>query len=157
MTRTLTALAAAGLLLGSSTGAYGQAVAVRTARLGADDVEKTAAFYKASFGLQEILRYERPEFKEIILNFGSDVQAAKANGGPRIALISRPKDTVDRVSHLILNVEDMDDAVRKVRAAGGSVEKEPKTSASSGNVISMIVDPAGNRVELIMAPSRPRP
>lgn len=157
MDKTITALAAAWLLLGSSTGANAQGVAVRTARLGADDVEKTATFYKASFGLQEILRYERPEFKEIILNFGSNVEAAKANAGPRIALISRPKDTVDRVSHLILNVENMDDAIGKVRAAGGVIEKEPKTSATSGNVISMIVDPAGNRVELIMAPGRPRP
>lgn len=126
---------------------------VRNVRVAADDVAATADFYKAVFGMQEIQRYERPEFLEIILNFGRSVDEAKAATTTRIALISRrPDQKPDGVSNMVLNVGDIDAVAARVTARGGVIEKPPARSAVSGNVIAMVRDPSGNRIELLMRP-----
>lgn len=128
-------------------------VNVRNVRVAADDVAATADFYKAAFGMQEIQRYERPGFLEIILNFGRNVDEAKAATSTRIALITRRADQkAEGVSNMVLNVGDMDAVVARVTARGGTIEKPPARSATSGNVIAMVRDPSGNRVELLMRP-----
>ena len=131
----------------------GDWVALRSARVGAGDVAKTAEFYKAAFGMQEVQRYERPNFLEIILNFGPTVEAAKAAATPKVVLISRPAGAAaEGVSNLIFNVGDMDAVLKRATAHGGSIERPPTRSATSGNTIAFVRDPSGNRIELIMAP-----
>ncbi|MGA0604736.1 VOC family protein [Phenylobacterium sp. VNQ135] len=147
------ALAAALHVGPAAAQAQGDWVNVRNARVAAADVAKAAAFYRAAFGMQEIQRYERPGFLEVILNFGRTVEEAKAAQTTRIALITRrPDQPADGVSNLVLNVGDMDRVMARVAAAGGTVEKAPARSAVSGNVIAMVRDPAGNRIELLMRP-----
>ena len=146
-------VAAALALAAASPAAAADWTNVRNVRVAADDVSVTADFYKAVFGMQEIQRYERPGFLEIILNFGRSVDEAKAASSTRIALISRrAEQKPEGVSNMVLNVGDMDAVVARVVAKGGTIEKAAARSAASGNVIAMVRDPSGNRVELLMRP-----
>lgn len=129
------ALLAAAVLAcaGAGPAAGADWVTVRNVRVAADDVAATADFYRAAFGMQEIQRYERPGFLEIILNFGRSVGEARAATSTRIALISRRADQKESgVSNMVLNVGDMDAVMKRVTALGGMVEKPPRARPPAG-------------------------
>ena len=124
-------------------------VGVRSVRVGAVDVAKTAAFYQAVFGFKEVGRSERPGLFEIIMNLGATVEEAKAARTPKIVIINQPADAKAPVSNIVLRCTEIATIVARARANGGSIEREPTKSATSGSVIAFIVDPAGNRIEVI--------
>jgi lactoylglutathione lyase len=124
-------------------------VTLAAARIGAVDVEAVAKFYQSAFGMQEILRLDMAGLKEIMLNFGNTVEAAKANPNPWIVIMNRTSDDVKEVPHLVLYVTDMKSTVAAVKAAGGKVEGEPGAFGDAGMIVGFAVDPAGNRMELI--------
>lgn len=119
------------------------------ARIGAKDVEGVAKFYKSVLGMQEILRLDVPGIKEIMLNFGNTVEEAKANPNPWIVIMGRDSDNVKEVSHLVLYVTDIKATVTAAEAAGGKIDFEPAPVGDAGMIVSFIVDPAGNAIELI--------
>jgi len=125
-------------------------VTLAAARIGAVDVAGAAKFYQSAFGMQEIMRLEMTGMKEIMLNFGDTVEAAKANPSPWIVIMSRTSNDVkDTVPHLVLYVTDMKGTVAAVKAAGGTVDGEPGAIGDAGMIVGFAVDPAGNRMELI--------
>lgn len=126
-------------------------------RVGGKDPAALANFYRAAFGMQEVLRIQTPEFLEIMLNFGETPEAAKATraskGGSDIIIMQRAADDAqDTMPHVVLNVTDMAAAVAALRAAGGTMEREPFEFGKSGVLIGMAIDPAGNHIELIQNP-----
>ena len=125
-------------------------VTLAAARIGAVDVAGVAKFYQSAFGMQEINRLDMPGIKEIMLNFGDTVEAAKANPNPWIVIMSRTSNDVkETVPHLVLYVTDMKATVAAVKAAGGTVDGEPRAFGDAGMIVGFAVDPAGNRMELI--------
>ena len=124
-------------------------VTLAAARIGAVDVAGVAKFYQSAFGMYEIMRLDNPGIKEIMLNFGNTVEAAKANQNPWIVIMGRTSDDVKEVPHLVLYVTDMKATVAAVKAAGGTVEGEPRAFGDAGMIVGFAVDPAGNRMELI--------
>lgn len=145
-------IAAAMLMLAS--GSYA-GVTLNAARIGAEDVEALATFYKSAFGLKEVNRLEFPGMLEIMMNFGDTVEAAKANTNAQIVIMHRASDDIaDPVPHMVLNVTDMKAVAEAVKAAGGSMDGDPRPFGNSGMVIGFAVDPAGNRLELIQ-PAKP--
>jgi predicted enzyme related to lactoylglutathione lyase len=125
-------------------------VTLAAARIGAVDVAGVAKFYQSAFGMQEIMRLDMPDIKEIMLNFGDTVEAAKANPSPWIVIMSRASNDIkDTVPHLVLYVTDMKAAAAAVKAAGGTVDGEPLAFGDTGMIVGFAVDPAGNRMELI--------
>jgi predicted enzyme related to lactoylglutathione lyase len=124
-------------------------VTLAAARLGAVDVEGVAKFYQSVSGMQEIMRLDTPDIKEIMLNFGDTVEAAKANTNPWIVIMGRASDDVKEVLHLVLYVTDMKATLTAIKAAGGTVEDEPSAFGDAGMIVGFAVDPAGNRMELI--------
>ena len=124
-------------------------VTLAAARIGAVDVEGVARFYKAAFGMNEFMRLDMPEIKEIMLNFGDTVAAAKANPNPWIVIMGRTSNDVKEVPHLVLYVTDMKATVAAVKAAGGTVDGEPRAFGDAGMIVGFAVDPAGNRIEII--------
>jgi predicted enzyme related to lactoylglutathione lyase len=60
--------------------------------------------------------------------------------------------TKDPIAHVILNVTNMTATVAAIKAAGGTMDGEPRPFRNTGVVIGIAVDPAGNRVELIQRP-----
>jgi predicted enzyme related to lactoylglutathione lyase len=124
-------------------------VTLAAARIGAVDVAEVAKFYQSAFGMQEIMKLEMTGMKEIMLNFGDTVEAAKANPNPWIVIMNRASNDVKEVPHLVLYVTDMKATAAAVRAAGGTVDGEPGAFGDAGMIVGFAVDPAGNRMELI--------
>ena len=137
----------AALLFATSASAE---VTLNSARLGAVDTVALAKFYQAAFGMQEVNRLAMGSSPEIFLNFGATVDAAKANKALPLVIMHRDSDALkDPVPHVILNVTDMASTVAAIKAAGGSMEGEPRPFGNTGTVIGIAVDPVGNRLELI--------
>jgi predicted enzyme related to lactoylglutathione lyase len=125
-------------------------VSLNSVRVAAVDTVALAKFYQAAFGMFEVNRIALPAGPEIFVNFGATTEAAKANKSLPIVLFHRDSDAVkDPIPHVILNVTDMAATVAAVKAAGGTVEGEPRPFGNTGIVIGFAIDPAGNRVELI--------
>jgi predicted enzyme related to lactoylglutathione lyase len=124
-------------------------VTLAAARIGAVDVAGVAKFYQSAFGMHEVNRLDMPGIKEIMLNFGGTAAAAKANPNPWIVIMGRPSDDVKEVPHLVLYVTDMKATAAAIKAAGGTVDGEPRAFGDTGMTVGFAVDPAGNRMELI--------
>src|ERR1051326_1892881 len=140
----------AGLLLAPATLAQ---VALDSVRVAAKDTVALAKFYQAAFGMQEVNRIENPGGTEVFVNFGTTIEAAKANKNPLMILFHRDSDDVkDPIPHVIFVVKDMAKTVAAVKAAGGTMTGEPRPFKGSSTVLGFAVDPAGNRIELIQRP-----
>ena len=138
------------LLFASSARAQ---VAINAVRICAQDPVALAKFYEAAFGMSETLRLDSPQGVEIILNFGSTVDAAKANKNAPIVISKHASDEPkDPTAHLILNIADLNAAVAAIKAAGGAIESQPKDINYKGYVIGVAVDPVGNRIEILHHP-----
>jgi predicted enzyme related to lactoylglutathione lyase len=128
-------------------------VTLNSVRIAAKDSVALAKFYQAAFGMQEVNRINAPGGPEVFVNFGATVDAAKANKSEPIVLMHRDSDDVkDPIAHVILNVKDMTATVAAVKAAGGSMAGDPRPFGTTGIVIGIAIDPAGNRVEMIQRP-----
>ena len=128
-------------------------VSLNAGRVGAEDVAATAKFYEAAFGLKEVNRLEFPGSLEIMMNFGDSVVAAKANHNAQVVVMHRASNSIkDPVPHLVLNVSDVRATAAAVKAAGGTMQGEPREFGKTGIMIGIAIDPAGNRVEMIQQP-----
>jgi predicted enzyme related to lactoylglutathione lyase len=125
-------------------------VTLNSVRVGGANTVTLARFYQSAFGMQEVNRLNASGGPEIFLNFGATEEAAKANKSLRLVIMHRDSDTLkDPVPHVIFNVTDMAATVAAVKAAGGSMDGDPRPFGNTGTVIGIAVDPAGNRLELI--------
>jgi len=150
MRRICMTVACTALLVATSATAQ---VTLNSVRVGAKDTEALAKFYKAAFGMQETNRINAPGGPEIFVNFGATVDAAKANKAEPVVLMHRDSDDLkDSIPHIIFNVKDMKATVAALTAAGGKMDGEPRPYGTTGIVIGMAIDPAGNRIELIQRP-----
>ena len=129
-------------------------VTLNSVRIAAANTVTLAKFYQSAFGMQEVNRIDVPGGPEIFVNFGATVDAAKANKGLPIVIMHRDNDAAkDPIAHVILNVTDMNATVAAIKAAGGSMDGEPRPFRNTGVVIGIAIDPAGNRIELIQRPA----
>lgn len=134
-------------------GAACAGVTLNAARVGGEDVAALAQFYESAFGLKEVNRLEFPGTLEIMMNFGDTMDAAKTNSGAEVVIMHRDSNDIDDpVPHLIFNVTDMSATAAAVKAAGGTMDGEPRAFGDSGMLIGFARDPAGNRIELIQQP-----
>jgi len=139
-----------------SAAAHAQ-VTLNSVRVAAADTVALAKFYQSAFGMQEVNRIDVPGGPEIFVNFGATPEAAKAISGVPIVIMHRDSDAVkDPIAHVILNVSDMNATVTAIKAAGGSMNGEPRPFRNTGVIIGIAVDPAGNRIELIQRAAAPR-
>jgi predicted enzyme related to lactoylglutathione lyase len=129
-------------------------VTLNSVRVAAADTVALARFYQSAFGMHEVNRIEVRGGPEIFVNFGATVDAAKANRGLPIVIMHRDSDAVkDPIAHVILNVTDMNATVAAIKAAGGSLQGEPRPFGNTGVVIGIALDPAGNQIEMIQRPA----
>ena len=141
------------LLMGGA--AYAD-VTMNSVRIAGSNTVILARFYQSAFGMQEVNRIEVAGGPEIFVNFGATADAAKANRGLPIVIMHRADDAAkDPIAHVILNVTDMNATVAAIKAAGGTMDGEPRPFRNTGIVIGIAIDPAGNRIELIQRPAAP--
>ena len=128
-------------------------VKLDSVRIAAKDTVALAKFYQAAFGMQEVNRIDTPAGPEVFVNFGATTDAAKSNKSALIVLMHRDSDDLkDPTAHVIFNVKDMSAAVAAVKAAGGTMAGDPRPFRNTGIVIGIVIDPAGNRIEMIQRP-----
>jgi predicted enzyme related to lactoylglutathione lyase len=138
------------LLLASAAQAQ---VTLNSVRIGAKDTVALAKFYQTAFGMKEVNRIDSPGGPEVFVNFGATVDSAKANKSEPIVIMHRDSDDIkDPIAHVILNVKDMAATVAAIKAAGGSMTGDPRPFGTTGIVIGIAIDPAGNRIEMIQRP-----
>ena len=122
-------------------------------RIEAKDTIALAKFYQTVFGMQEVSRVVNPGGIEVFVNFGASVEAAKANKNPQMILFHRDSDDVkDPTTHVIFSVKDMAATVAAIKAAGGTMTRDPRPFGNTGTILGFAIDPAGNRIELIQRP-----
>ena len=129
-------------------------VTLSSGRIGGSDVPALAKFYEAAFGLKEVNRLQLGPNVEIMMNFGDSAEAAKASKAPQIIIMHRADALTDPVPHLLFNVTDIATVAAAVKAAGGTMDGDPKPFGNSGLVIGFAKDPAGNRIELLQRAQR---
>ena len=140
------------LVLFMPAAAFAQ-VTLNSVRIGAADTVAIAKFYEAAFGMQEVNRIDVLGGPEVFVNFGATADAAKANKGLPIVIMHRESDaTKDPIAHVILNVTNMNATVAAIKAAGGSMDGDPRPFRNTGIVLGIATDPAGNRIEMIQRP-----
>jgi predicted enzyme related to lactoylglutathione lyase len=126
-------------------------ITLNSVRIGAKDVAATAKFYQTAFGMHEVQRITQPNMLEIMLNWGATPEAAKANPGSQVVIMSRPADDgSDKMAHVIFTVKDVQAVVKAALAAGARAERAP--FQFQGVWIGMLIDPAGNHIELLQFP-----
>lgn len=143
-------LAATAALVLAATAHAG--VTLNSARVVGKDAVALGKFYEAAFGLKEVNRLTFPKGVELFLNFGDSVDGAKANAAAQIVIMQSEAPEKDTVAHLIFNVTDAAATAAAVKAAGGTMDREPMPFGNTGVVIGIAADPAGNRIELIQRP-----
>jgi predicted enzyme related to lactoylglutathione lyase len=152
MARLYTTVMAISAALLVATGVHAQA-SLDSVRIEAKDTVALAKFYLVVFGMQEVSRVVNPGGVEVFVNFGATVEAAKANKNPRMILFHRESDDVkDPTTHVIFSVKDMAATVAALKAAGGTMMRDPSPFGNTGTILGFAVDPAGNRIELIQRP-----
>jgi len=136
-----------------AAGALHAQASLNSVRIEAKDTLALAKFYQAVFGMQEVSRVVNPGGIEVFVNFGATVEAAKANKNPRMILFHRDSDDVkDATTHVIFSVKDMASTVAAIKAAGGTMARDPRPFGNTGTILGFAIDPAGNRIELIQQP-----
>ena len=138
----------------SLAGAARAEVSLGAGRIGAMDVPAAAVFYQKAFDLKEVNRLNLPNGQvEIMMNFGADDAAAKANSNAQVVIMYRASDAYDDpVPHLIFYVSDVKATAAAITAAGGTMQGEPMAFGNTGMMIGFGKDPAGNRFEMIQRP-----
>ena len=130
-------------------------VSLNSVRVAAKDAEALAKFYSTAFGMQETNRLPTQNGPEVFLNFGATAEAAKANTSPAVVIMQTKEGAGnDPVMHVIFTVRDAAATAAAAKAAGGTVAREAAQFGTSGIFIAFVVDPEGNRIELIQQAKR---
>jgi len=128
---------------------------VLAVRLSASDVPALASFYETAFGLKAIDHVGEPP-TEIIMRYGATVEAAKAGSSPEFLVAQREGAAgSDEMAHAIFRVADIAATMAAAKAAGATVRTDVVSVPIGGTPIqiAMIVDPAGNVVEIMELPA----
>jgi predicted enzyme related to lactoylglutathione lyase len=130
-------------------------VSLNSVRVVAKDAEALGKFYGEAFGLRETNRLQTQSGPELFLNFGATVDEARANDSPAIVIMQTPAGpSGDEVMHVIFTVSDAAATAAAAKAAGGTVAREATQYGNTGIFIAFVVDPEGNRIELIQPARR---
>lgn len=136
------------------TGVHAADIRLQSVYVGANDVVALAKFYDAAFGFKEVIRYgEQP--LGIIMRPGATVAAAKASSGAEIVVDRREPGAAKEPVHIVLSVSDINATMATATAAGAKIKDKVflDTIAGLSVKLSMLIDPEGNRVELMELPT----
>ncbi len=114
------------------------------------DLQRSIAFYTQVLGMQLLRTSENPEYKYTLAFLGYD------GGNPGQAEIELTYNWgVDKYEmgtaygHIAIGVPDVTAACERIRAAGGTITREPGPVKGGTTVIAFVTDPDGYKIELI--------
>jgi lactoylglutathione lyase len=116
------------------------------------DLQRSIDFYTRVLGMKLLRTTERPEQKYSLafVGYGSNPDQAEIeltynHGTDRYEMGTA-------YGHVALGMPDIYAACEKIRAAGGSVTREPGPVKGGDTVIAFVTDPDGYKIELIQRP-----
>src|SRR5262245_3882088 len=113
-----------------------------------DDRQRMAQFYASAFGWQRQLLDEDMGNYVLATTTETDEQAAKQAGESNGGFCAKKPDGPAQHPAIVIAVEDITDAVRRVTEAGGKVLGEPMEIPGVGHYVSF-TDTEGNRVSML--------
>jgi len=113
------------------------------------DLDRSAAFYRATFGMVDVMTFDLPHMQEIVLGF---------EGGRGAALVLMQYTDGSDNGHqgdplkLVMYVADPAAVAATVPENGGRVTVAPKRWSSLGDaLVGFVKDPDGHLIELLEA------
>lgn len=120
------------------------------------DLDRSIRFYTEVLGMKLLSRKDYPDgkFTLAFLGYGSNPEHAEIElthnwGVDKYEL-------GNAYGHIALGVQDIYKVCDQIRAAGGTITREPGPMKHGTTVIAFVVDPDGYKVELIEEGSRSR-
>ena len=114
-----------------------------------DNRERMAKFYKSAFGWRtEMLGEDMDKYVVATTTATGDDHRPKEPGAINGGFYAKKPDWPAQYPSVVIAVDDIDDAAKKVKQAGGKVLGEPVEIPGIGKYVS-ITDTEGNRVALL--------
>ena len=120
------------------------------------DLERSIAFYRDVLGMELFSRRDYPDgkFTLAFLGYGRNPEQAEIELTHNWGVEKYELGTA--YGHVALGVADIKAACEKIRAAGGTITREPGPMKHGTTVIAFVQDPDGYKIELIEEASRGR-
>jgi predicted enzyme related to lactoylglutathione lyase len=119
-----------------------------------EDSERLVAFYSRAFGWEmQKLGKEMDDYVTASTTETDDKRMIKTPGAINGGFFPRRQDRPGQYPSVVISVDDIKEAMKKVEGAGGKVLGEPMEIPGIGKYVSF-TDTEGNRVSLLQA--RPR-
>jgi len=120
------------------------------------DLERSIAFYRDVLGMELFSRRDYPDgkFTLAFLGYGRNPEQAEIELTHNWGVEKYELGTA--YGHVALGVADIKAACEKIRAAGGTITREPGPMKHGTTVIAFVQDPDGYKIELIEEGSRSR-
>ena len=120
------------------------------------DLDRSITYYRDDLGMRLLSRKDYPEGKFTLAFLGFEANPAQAE----IELTHNwgvdKYELGTAYGHVALGVDDSHAACERIRAAGGTITREPGPMKHGTTVIAFVVDPDGYKIELIEESSRAR-
>lgn len=114
-----------------------------------DNRERMAKFYKSAFGWRtELLGEDMDKYVVATTTATGDDHRPKEPGAINGGFYAKKADWPAQYPSVVIAVDDIDDAAKKVKQAGGKVLGQPVEIPGIGEYVS-ITDTEGNRVALL--------
>ena len=114
------------------------------------DLQRSIQFYTEVIGMQLLRQSENPEYKYSLAFLGFE------GGNPGQAEIeltynwgTSEYELGTAYGHIALGMPNIYAACEKIRAAGGTISREPGPVKGGSTVIAFVTDPDGYKIELI--------
>ena len=117
------------------------------------DLQRSIDFYTHVLGMKLLRTTERPEQKYSLafVGYGSNPDQAEIELTYNYGTTQYEMGTA--YGHVALGMPDIYAACEKIRAAGGSITREPGPVKGGDTVIAFVTDPDGYKIELIQRSS----
>ena len=113
------------------------------------DLDRSIRFYSEVLGMRLISRKDYPDgkFTLAFLGYGQNPEHAELELTHNWGVEKYELGTA--YGHVALGVEDIYGACDRIRAAGGTITREPGPMKHGTTVIAFVEDPTGYKIELI--------
>ncbi|WP_424894773.1 lactoylglutathione lyase [Tepidimonas sp. HKU79] len=117
------------------------------------NLQRSIDFYTRVLGMQLLRMSDNPEYKYTLAFLGYD------GGNPGQAEIEltynwgvESYEMGTAYGHIAIGVPDVAAACERIRAAGGTITREPGPVKGGSTIIAFVTDPDGYKIELIQRP-----
>jgi lactoylglutathione lyase len=117
------------------------------------DLQRAIHFYTEAMGMQLLRITQRPEqqYDLAFVGYGNNPEHAEIELTYNYGVSSYDLGTA--YGHIAIGVPDVAATCEKIRAAGGTITREPGPVKGGATVIAFVQDPDGYKIELIERPN----